>query len=433
MKIQEKILNNTLNPKSVVVGMEALCSLGINKNALYENIMCGKSMVNDQGLASIPWSFHEKYFSEFQIPLISASPSLKESRCLPWLFSVVKKALQEAQWPHTQGMGVIYATTTSSIDLWQSELPFFKSFEVGAKGLPNLNRSHFIDGQESNKIITLVRNQALSQSLDVLKKYFCFDGPQALITSSCSASLQALALGSKWIETGYVDKCLIVTTEILCSLTELGFESIRLLSKKICKPFDKNRSGINLGEAAAAICLQSSNDVSEKQKKWGQISGVGLSSDAYHATSPQPEGDGSFQAIQMALQEAKLSPKNLSWIYAHGTASQGNDLAEVKAFRRIFNRLPYIVSTKSFHGHTLAASGLLECVIGLMALNKNQIIMNPYTEVWDPAFGVTPDLSLIEKGEIKNNLVTAIQPMDHFLKNSLGFGGINVAVVLSRS
>lgn len=425
MKIQEKTLINSSQTPSQnqawVVGMEAICSSGEDKQSIFENLFTKKSSVNPSGLAPIESqtlqnsSSSQVHFEEL-VP-----PSLQVSRCLPWFYLVVKKALEEANWSKTQGIGVIYATTTSSVDLWQSELPFIKS--------PASTEVEVDEVSSDLKVKSLVRNQSLGLALDKITEHFLFDGPQALVTSSCSASLQALALGTLWVETGVVEKCLIVTTEVLCNLTQLGFDSIRLLTKNICKPFDKNRTGINLGEAAAAICLQSSKTVASNQKKWGRISGVGFSSDAYHTTSPHPEGRGSALAIQMALQKAQLKANEIDWIYAHGTASPGNDLAEMKAFRQVFDTLPYVVSTKSFHGHTLAASGLLESVIGFMALDKNKILINSFTESWDPAFEVTP----LSAQALKENLEMENRSSVHILKNSLGFGGINVSVVLSRN
>ena len=243
-----------------------------------------------------------------------------------------------------------------------------------------------------------------------------------MIASSCSASLQAISLAALWIKTGQVKRCIVGSTEILSDLTTNGFNSLRLLSKGICKPFDKDRNGINLGEASAFLCLESASVSS--RPSLGYLSGFGLSSDAHNATSPHPEGKGSFTAMKMALDQAKLAPEMIDWFHAHGTGSQVNDLAETKAIKSLFSNDNYkkaaTSSTKSIHGHTLGACGALEVVMALLSL-KNNIVLPTYNTVSvDPSI----DLDIILKPQEKK--------LNHILKNSLGFGGINASVILSK-
>lgn len=425
MIIQEKTLAERTNSEvslPLIVGMGAMCSAGINKKDIFENVVQGNSSVQANGLAPIEiekWGLNAQ---KLEVP-----PELQTSRCLPWVYLTLREALAESHWENFENIGVIFASTTSSVDQWQSELPFIQANSNTESHFDYDEQMHRkMNKKMSKKMNSLVKNQSLSQPLEKVTHYLGVTGPKIVISSSCSASLQALALGAMWIENQIVDRCIIVTTEVLCSLTLLGFDSIRLLSKNICKPFDLNRNGINLGEAAAAICLQSSKfKGSSPLTVWGSVSGYGLSSDAYHSTSPHPEGRGSKDAILMALQKAHLEPKNIDWIYAHGTASVGNDLAEMKAFRSVFGKdLPPVVSTKPIHGHTLAASGLLESVIGLMAMKQDMILNNYHAIQWDPVFQLSAEKPF---KACKSNEV------QHILKNSLGFGGINVSVVLSRA
>jgi 3-oxoacyl-(acyl-carrier-protein) synthase len=318
----------------------------------------------------------------------------------------LKKALNESQWGPAElaNCGFIFATTTSQIDLWQKSLPLCYSKEL-----------------KFNEITTATQFQSLGKTMVELQKLFHISGPSTVIASSCSASLQALNIASLWIKTGRVKRCLVGTTEILSDLTINGFNSLRLLSKAVCKPFDKNRLGINLGEASAFICLEA-DDLSEC-KAQGYIAGTGFSTDAYHPTAPSPEGIGSLASMKMALQTANITPEEIDWVYAHGTGSSANDLAESNAFQEFFKNSktkPAVSSTKSIHGHTLGACGALEVVLSLLAFKENVILPTFNIRDIDPA--------------IQLDIVKQVRQKDlrYILKNSLGFGGINASLILSK-
>jgi 3-oxoacyl-[acyl-carrier-protein] synthase-1 len=267
--------------------------------------------------------------------------------------------------------------------------------------------------------------QPLGAPLFELAHFFGIQGPKLQVSSSCSASLQAIAVGQLWIESGFVDRCVVGSTEIHNDLTRLGFNSLRLLSKSNCTPFDRNRNGINLGEGAAFLCLEKHQRSNRNVKSWGFVSGAGLTSDAYHPTAPHPQGQGSLDAMKKAFIDSGLpSLKEIPWIYAHGTGSQANDSAEAHAIESYFSAvhpfIPYVTSTKSLHGHTLGACGALESVIGLYAMKESVILPNHYLNEPDPL------ISLQLPKEPKT------VPFSHFMKNSLGFGGINVSVIFSK-
>lgn len=404
MKFQEK--NSQQKPRAQVVSMSSLCAAGSSPQQILANCLQGRSFVNELGLA--PVDREQWNDSNADIP-----PQFQSSRCLPWFYRSLQNALRDSGWSSFENTGLIFASTTSSVDQWQMELPFIKKDGAQAQ----------TDEGFQEKMRNLVNNQSLGQPLDKINAHFGFTGPQTLISSSCSASLQALALASLWIESSIVDRCIVATTEIISPLTTTGFEALRLISKSVCKPFDRDRRGINLGEAAAVVCLESSLNRNATRTSWGFISGAGFASDAYHATAPHPEGKGAATAVRMALQRANLSPQDIDWIYAHGTASPGNDSAEMKALQSVFIEVPHVVSTKPIHGHTLAASGLLETTVALAAMKEDCAIRNHFTENWDPAFGFAPKEPRSSRSERR---------AQHILKNSLGFGGINVSVILSR-
>ncbi|QDK46246.1 hypothetical protein DOM22_14280 [Bdellovibrio sp. ZAP7] len=378
-----------------VVGLGATCANGVNKEEIFASISQGSSAILDSGLATL---------SDLQWQEISKNvpAEFHDSRCSLLNVHSLRAALQDSEWSQEdlKATGFIFASTTSQIDQWEKHLPFYKK-----------------NGYDLEKIKTSVANQSLGTPALRLAEFFGINGPASLITSSCTASLQAIAMATLWIRTGKVKRCVVGGTEIQSDLTRIGFGSLRLLSKENAKPFDKTRTGINLGEGSAFLCLEHGDLRSDKA--WGFVSGVGLSTDAHHPTSPHPEGMGSQRAIQMALQNAKLSASDIAWIYSHGTGSPANDLAEAKAINQVFPQNPFVTSTKSSHGHTLGASGALESVLGLMAMKKQQILPTAYFENAD------------ENIYLQIPKKTVNHKYSHFLKNSLGFGGINAAVVYS--
>ncbi|MFZ3231629.1 MAG: beta-ketoacyl-[acyl-carrier-protein] synthase family protein [Pseudobdellovibrio sp.] len=387
---------HTLHVK--IIATEAICASGVNKNQIFEACLTQQSSVLEDGLAPIS----STVWADLKL-----QKAASESHALLASVHCLRNTLDEAGWSASElsECGFIFATTTSQIDQWQKSLPFC-----------------FLKNLSFTEITEAAKYQSLGITLIQLQTEFQIHGPSSVIASSCSASLQALSLAALWIKTGQVKRCIVGSTEILSDLTTNGFNSMRLLTKGICKPFDANRSGINLGEASAFICLEADN-VSER-KALGYVSGFGLSSDAYHPTSPQPDGKGSLAAMKMALKQAHLSPENIDWFHAHGTGSQANDLAETKAIKSLFKDNDFkkaaVSSTKSIHGHTLGACGALEVVLALISLDKNLILPTHNTNSIDP----TIELDIVLKPREKI--------ISHILKNSLGFGGINATVILSK-
>lgn len=383
-----------------IVGAEALSASGLNKNEIFESCLYGRSAINEKGLAPISntnWQFLSDSIKTSETNL---------SRCLIASTYCLNEAIQNARWNSTDliDCGFIFSTTTSQIDKWQNLLPLY-----------------FMKNLSNEQISEATRFQSLGLTLVELKKYFNIAGPSTVIASSCSASLQALCIASIWIQTGLIKRCIVGTTEILSDLTINGFNSMRLLTKGISKPFDKTRAGINLGEASAFICLEAGN--LSDNKALGFLTGFGLSTDAYHPTAPHPDGAGSVRSMTMALQKAGLNPEDIDWIYAHGTGSTANDLAESKAIKSIYKKdplkIPAVTSTKSIHGHTLGACGGLELVIALQCLEKNVMLPTFHTSEIDEQI----DLDVVLKPREKK--------LTHILKNSLGFGGINSSIILS--
>lgn len=239
------------------------------------------------------------------------------------------------------------------------------------------------------------------------------------ISTACSTGLHALGMAKRLIEQGTYDLCLAVGVDALSILTVRGFASLMLIDFSGCKPFDKRRVGISLGEGAGALLL-SSEEVAVKfdMKPLAAIAGWGASADGHHMTAPHPDGEGARYAAKAALTEAGIAQSDIDMIATHGTATPDNDLSEIKAMRSIFPELPPFCSMKRTLGHTLAASGSLEATFAVCALRDNTIPATAGFEVMDDAIETRP--SIRKETSIRN-----------ILKNSFGFGGNNAAVVIS--
>jgi 3-oxoacyl-[acyl-carrier-protein] synthase-1 len=195
-----------------------------------------------------------------------------------------------------------------------------------------------------------------------------------------------------------------------------------ILSETNCKPFDANRTGLNLGEAAAFLVLESDECVKKENKKvLGYVSGYANANDAFHQTASSVDGEGATLAMKKALKVAGLIPKEIDYINAHGTATENNDASESEAIRRVFgDDLPNISSTKSYTGHTLAAAAAIEAVYSVLALQNNLVFPNLNFESAIIETNIVPEIEVLHK------------EINHVLSNSFGFGGNCSTLIFSK-
>lgn len=242
------------------------------------------------------------------------------------------------------------------------------------------------------------------------------------ISTACSSGTNAIMLGARLIKSGKLDRVIVGGADCLSKFTINGFKTLMILSKTDCKPFDKNRTGLNLGEAAAFLVLESDEVVEKENKKvLAYVSGYANANDAFHQTASSEDGEGATLAMQKALKVANLSPKDIGYINAHGTATPNNDSSESKAILRVFdNDIPSFSSTKGFTGHTLAAAGAIEAVYSVLALQNELVLPNLNFETPMKDTGLIPETEVIRK-KIK-----------HVLSNSFGFGGNCSTLIFSK-
>jgi 3-oxoacyl-[acyl-carrier-protein] synthase-1 len=250
---------------------------------------------------------------------------------------------------------------------------------------------------------------------DFTRQYFALSGPAVAVSSACSSSAKVFSTARRMIEAGLIDAAVVGGVDTLCLTTLYGFTSLGLLSTQACRPYDKERDGISIGEAAAFALLE--RPLENIDAKSVLLLGIGESSDAYHMSSPHPEGLGARMAMQQALQSASLNPADIDYINLHGTATPSNDAAEAKGVAAIFGHATLCSSTKGATGHALGAAGAVEAVICAIALQQGFIPGGLNTREAD---------SLLQ---LNYQLQNSDQALTCVMSNSFGFGGTNCSLI----
>ena len=242
------------------------------------------------------------------------------------------------------------------------------------------------------------------------------------ISTACSSSANAMIMGARLIKSGQIDRVIVGGTDALTRYTLNGFNALRIIDTDWCRPFDKNRNGLNLGEAAAFLVLESEKAIRQSKKEpLCKLAGYGNANDAYHQTASSPEGIGAMKAMEIALKQGGLVPNQIDYINAHGTATLNNDLSEGMAIKNLFrDYLPKFSSTKSYTGHTLAAAGAVEAVISVLSLHHHLLVPNLNFKEPIAELSMQPIAKLEEGTSIRS-----------ILSNSFGFGGNCSAMIFS--
>jgi len=330
--------------------------------------------------------------------------SSKNMRSLNLAFEAIKQALAESrllEYKDSLRIGVSLGTTVAS---QLNDIDFYRNYKLkGEAPLDSVNR--YLKGNLA----------------DAISRHFGFKGPRCTIVNACSSGTDAIGVGLSWLKADFCDAVICGGADELNLVPLAGFNSLGVVSNELCKPFDKNRKGLNLGEGAGIIIIEKE----EICKKRGFspdlfLNGYGLACDAYHLTAPRPDGSGLKKAIEKALTEAKIKPSEVSFVNAHGTATRDNDKTEGNVLKEIFGKDIKFLSTKGFTGHTLGAAGGIEAVFTALNLKLGWIPASAGFDEFDEEIGIAP---VTDKTEIKGK---------YAISTSLAFGGNNSALVISR-
>jgi 3-oxoacyl-[acyl-carrier-protein] synthase-1 len=311
-----------------------------------------------------------------------------------------EQAVEQAR--HSYGaerVGVLLGTTTSGI--LEAELAYRRRRSHGM--LPDDFRYR--------------HTQNLFSVSEFVRRRLQLTGPVASVSTACSSSAKVFAGAARWIASGLCDAVIVGGVDSLCLMTLYGFASLGLLSDRPCRPCDVNRNGLSIGEAAGFMLLERPG----RSKADIALLGYGESSDAYHMSTPQPEGKGAALAMEEALHRAGLKAVDIGYVNLHGTGTQANDVAEDQAVCRIFGTGTSCSSTKGATGHTLGAAGITEAVVSTLCLRHDFVPGTVNTNEIDPR---------LQSHIVMNGMY---QPLQRVISNSFGFGGNNCSLIFGKA
>lgn len=388
-----------------ITGLGCVCALGPDVPTCAEALFLGRK---DR---VAPVRFEDSYSPTspvFQVasPLPAPSRWLKHgvSRTNSLALAAVREALADGGLTSSPGslrVGVCMGTTVGSA----------------------LNSTRFYQGYLDRKEpdMSPVSRFLSNNPAPFIAREYAFSGPYQTVVNACSSGTDALGIGASWIAAGICDVVVAGGADELSRVTYEGFASLMVTDDEMCKPFDRNRKGLNLGEGAAALLLESEYSWRMRRKSpRGFVVGYGAACDAYHLTAPSPDGQGLRQAIAYALETSKKASAEISFVNAHGTATLDNDRVEAITLHEMLPEVPFL-STKGHTGHALGAAGAIEAVLTMICLEKGRIPASAGFSVADPEF---PANANAFERQIKGNCA---------LSESLAFGGHNSVIVLERS
>jgi len=292
---------------------------------------------------------------------------------------------------------------------------------VGGMSMTENYFQDFLNPEKSGDWLKYIETHDCGDSTEVIANYLGIKDHISTISTACSSSANSIMLGARLIKNGLVDRVIVGGTDSLSKFTINGFMTLMILDREQCKPFDAERKGLNLGEGAGYVVLESEQAAAGKEILC-ELTGYGNSNDAYHQTASSPTGEGAYLAMQKAFQVSGLKPADIDYINAHGTGTEVNDMSEGTAIERIFgNNVPRISSTKAFTGHTLGACGGIEAVLSVLAIKYNMVY---------PSLNHSNQMSELKFTPTK--VLTTDKPINNVLSNSFGFGGNSSALIFSR-
>jgi 3-oxoacyl-[acyl-carrier-protein] synthase II len=385
-----------------VTGLGCLCAAGASVGELTDVLFAGQRRV--------AWrEVRGQRYPVFQLEQRAVPPGYYEGpeclRCGRLAIAATREALLHAGLtPETlrdRRVGVCLGTTVGSA---MNNEAFYREFRA--------NRRPGIEP---------IRQYLRANPATMAAEEFGLTGPCQTITNACSSGAAAIGHAAGWVRAGICDVAIAGGADMLCNVIHAGFLSLLITDTEPCRPFDRNRRGLTLGEGAGVVVLESERSLREREtpvRAW--FCGYGNASDAYHISAPEPNGAGLRRAISQALAEAEVEPRQIDFINAHGTGTPENDRVEGRLFPEVFPGTPF-GSTKGFTGHTLGAAGGIEAVITILCLQEKRIPANVGFQEPDPEFPGRP---------VTENTPVAGR---YGLSDSVAFGGNNVVLIFQES
>ena len=286
----------------------------------------------------------------------------------------------------------------------------------------DMTENYFFRYGDEEPLRRYITTHNIGEVTHQIADYVGIKGVVTSVSTACSSSANAIITAINLLRTGRANCLIAGGADALSKFTINGFNTLMILSDTDCTPFDQHRKGLNLGEAGAFLVLETEENALQRGATiLAEIKGWGNANDAYHQTASSADGEGAFLAMQKALQIAGLTPADIDYINAHGTATVNNDLSESRALMRIFGEhVPDFSSTKAFTGHTLAVASAVEAVFSVLALQHGVVFPNLNFS--------TP----MEEVPIRPQTELKYKPIQHVLSNSFGFGGNCSTLILGK-
>jgi 3-oxoacyl-[acyl-carrier-protein] synthase II len=389
----------------VITGKGIVCAIGHDEDSVATSLMHRQSGIGEMRyLQSV---HHELPIGEVKLSnaemkqLLGIDPSQRVSRTALMGMMAVRQAVSEAkvQADGRRRIVLISGTTVAGMDITEQVFG-----QMVANGVGDECLDHHDCG---------------SNTADIARYFNLFDD-YTTISTACSSAANALELGADMLKAGDADIVVAGGTEALSKFHLNGFNALMILDHAPCRPFDKSRAGLNLGEGAAYVVLERQTDAEQRGAHIdAYLSGYGNACDAFHQTATSPDGLGAQLAMREALTMAGLKPADIQWVHAHGTGTVNNDESESRAIRQVFSDAqPPVSSTKGFTGHTTSASGSIAAVIAIIAMYRRFI---PVNLGWSQPMedGLSPYMQ------------TAPIDLHAVMVNSFGFGGNDSSLILT--
>ena len=339
--------------------------------------------------------------------LISLPPQRTVSRTALLGMIAAKEAMKDAGLTPPLRIGFISATSVGGMDLSEH---FYESFKKN----PGQGR------------LREVISHDCGASTELIASYLGINDFITTISTACSSAANAIMLGARMIKHGLLDAAIVGGTDALCRFTLNGFNSLMILDKTHCRPFDRSRTGLNLGEGAGYLVLQSESSL--QRTPYCELSGYANTNEAYHQTGSSPEGDGAFLSMSEAIASSGISLEKIDYINVHGTSTPVGDVSEVKAIKDVFGDHAYklnISSTKSMTGHLLGAAGAVEAIASVLAVKNDIVPPTINHEEGDNDENIDYNLNFTFNEAQKRTVNAA-------LSNTFGFGGHNACVIVKK-
>lgn len=365
--------------------------LGSNSASVIDAVQQGRSglkRINDPRLSPNPFYGARISSEELKDHKSIPSPSKSYTRLETLMIASIDSVLKASNLELTDRVGLFIATTKGNIDVLDKAHPF---------------------SEDRAYLNTLGK---------VIQHHFKFSNEALLVSNACVSGLLAVVMAKRYIDLGVYDHVIVTGGDVLSKFVLSGFSAFQAMSHEQCKPYDLNRSGINIGEAIASLLV--TKDTQLLSDEAVQILGGGSCNDANHISGPSRTGEGLYRSVQSAMKEAKIQTEEIDYIAAHGTATLFNDEMEAVAFDRLGMNLIPLNSLKGYFGHTMGASGLVETIVGMHSLHRNTL----FASLGFESIGVSKPIHVIPE--------TKQVPLTTFLKTSSGFGGCNTAAIFQK-